>query len=86
MTKTSKYKGKKRALSRGHYRWYVYPGLGKRSANKYGPLIGSSDFYVTKKRWSDTFRSSQGRSSSCCPPKTTVCASGPWLRIRARSG
>jgi hypothetical protein len=50
MTKTWKYKGKKRALSRGHYRWYVYPGLGKRSANKYGPLIGSSDFYVTKKR------------------------------------
>jgi len=40
---------KKRALSRGHYRWYVYPGLGKRSANKYGPLIGSSDFYVVKR-------------------------------------
>jgi hypothetical protein len=50
MKKTWKYKGKKRALSRGHYRWFVYPGLGKRSANKYGPLIGSSDFYVTKKR------------------------------------
>jgi hypothetical protein len=50
MQKTWKYKGKKRALSRGHYRWYVYPGLGKRKANKYGPLIGSSDFFVTKKR------------------------------------
>jgi hypothetical protein len=44
------YKGRKRALARGHYRWYVYPGLGKRTANKYGPLIGSSDFFVTKKR------------------------------------
>ena len=43
------YKSKKRALSRGNYRWYVYPGLGKRSANRYGPLIGSSDFYVTKR-------------------------------------
>jgi hypothetical protein len=50
MQKTWKYKGKKRGLSRGHYRWYVYPGLGKRKANKYGPLIGSSDFFVTKKR------------------------------------
>jgi hypothetical protein len=50
MKQTWKYKGKKRALQRGHYRWYVYPGLGKRSANKYGPLIGASDFYVTKKR------------------------------------
>jgi hypothetical protein len=36
-------------LARGHYRWYVYPGLGKRSANKYGPLIGSSDFFVVKR-------------------------------------
>jgi hypothetical protein len=49
LAKTWKYKGKKRALSRGHYRWYVYPGIGKRSANKYGPLVGSSDFYVTKR-------------------------------------
>ena len=47
--KTWKYKGKKRALARGHYRWYVYPGLGKRTANKYGPLIGSSDFFVKKR-------------------------------------
>jgi hypothetical protein len=49
LAKTWKYKGKKRAFSRGHYRWYVYPGIGKRSANKYGPLVGSSDFYVTKR-------------------------------------
>jgi hypothetical protein len=40
---------KKRVLARGHYRWYVYPGLGKRSANKYGPLIGASDFFVVKR-------------------------------------
>jgi hypothetical protein len=26
-----------------------YPGLGKRTANKYGLLIGSSDFYVTRR-------------------------------------
>jgi hypothetical protein len=49
LKKTWTYKKKKRALSRGHYRWYVYPGLGKRSANKYGPLIGSSDFFFVKK-------------------------------------
>jgi hypothetical protein len=49
LKKTWTYNKKKRALSRGHYRWYVYPGLGKRSANKYGPLIGSSDFFFVKK-------------------------------------
>lgn len=49
LKKTWKYKGKKRTLARGHYRWYVYPGLGKRSANKYGPVIGSSDFFVRKR-------------------------------------
>jgi len=46
LKKTWKWNKRKRALARGHYRWYVYPGLGKRSANKYGPLIGSSDFFV----------------------------------------
>jgi hypothetical protein len=49
LKKAWKYKGKARKLNRGHYRWYVYPGIGKRTANKYGPLIGSSDFFVTKK-------------------------------------
>jgi len=49
LKKTWKWNKKKRSLVRGHYRWYVYPGIGKRSANKYGPLIGSSDFYVVKR-------------------------------------
>jgi hypothetical protein len=49
LKKAWKWNKKKHSLARGHYRWYVYPGLGKRSANKYGPLIGSSDFYVVKK-------------------------------------
>ncbi|MFL5981033.1 MAG: hypothetical protein ACJ74R_04920 [Gaiellaceae bacterium] len=49
LKKTWKWNKKKRALNRGHYRWYVYPGIGKRSANKYGPLIGASDFFVVKR-------------------------------------
>jgi hypothetical protein len=49
MKKSWTFKGKKRKLSAGHYRWYVYPGLGKRSANKYGPLVGQSDFYIKKR-------------------------------------
>jgi hypothetical protein len=49
LKKAWKWNKKKRTLARGHYRWYVYPGLGKRSANKYGPLIGASDFYVVKR-------------------------------------
>ena len=49
LKKAWKWNKKQHTLARGHYRWYVYPGLGKRSANKYGPLIGSSDFYVVKR-------------------------------------
>ena len=49
LKKAWKFNKKKQALARGHYRWYVYPGLGKRTANKYGPLIGSSDFFVKKR-------------------------------------
>jgi len=49
MQKTWKYKGKVRKVALGHYRWYVYPGLGKRTVHKYGPLIGQSDFFVAKR-------------------------------------
>jgi hypothetical protein len=49
MKKVWKFKGKQRTLARGRYRWYVYPGIGKRTAHKYGPLIGSSDFVVAKR-------------------------------------
>ena len=48
LKKAWKFNGKKRNLARGRYRWYVYPGVGKRSAHKYGPLIGQSDFIVRK--------------------------------------
>jgi hypothetical protein len=47
--KTWKWKARARKLQPGHYRWYVYPGIGKRSANKYGPLIGASDFFIAKR-------------------------------------
>jgi hypothetical protein len=49
MKKAWKFNKKKRTLARGHYRWYVYPGLGKRAAHKYGPLIGQSDFFIAKR-------------------------------------
>jgi hypothetical protein len=48
LKKSWTFNGKKRTLAKGRYRWYVYPGLGKRTAHKYGPLIGQSDFVVAK--------------------------------------
>jgi hypothetical protein len=38
------YRGKRYTLTPGHYRWYVWPGLGKRSRHHYGRLIGRSSF------------------------------------------
>jgi hypothetical protein len=49
MKKSWTFNGKHRTLAKGRYRWYVYPGIGKRTAHKYGPLIGQSDFVVTKR-------------------------------------
>jgi hypothetical protein len=49
MKKAWKYQSKARKLALGHYRWYVYPGIGKRTAHKYGPLIGQSDFFIAKR-------------------------------------
>jgi hypothetical protein len=33
-------------LTRGTYEWRVWPGLGKRKAHRYGPLLGHSTFIV----------------------------------------
>jgi hypothetical protein len=38
------YHGKRYRLHRGVYRWYVWPGFGTQSANKYGRLVGRSSF------------------------------------------
>ena len=40
------YSGRSYRLSRGVYRWYVWPGTGTRTAAHYGPLLGSSSFTV----------------------------------------
>lgn len=34
-------------LTPGSYRWYVWPGFGPRSANRYGKLVGTRSFIVT---------------------------------------
>lgn len=39
--------GRTYALSPGVYRWYVWGGLGRRSARKYSPVLGSSTFRVS---------------------------------------
>jgi hypothetical protein len=42
------YRGRRYRLSPGVYRWYVWPGRGPLSAGRYGRLLGSSTFVVTK--------------------------------------
>jgi Calx-beta domain len=49
LARTWRYGGKRYTLSPGTYRWYVWPGLQKRAASKYGPMLGDSSFTVKKK-------------------------------------
>jgi HYR domain-containing protein len=35
-------------LTPGLYRWYVFPGYGARGDSRYGPVLGTSTFIVTK--------------------------------------
>ncbi|MGB2953443.1 MAG: hypothetical protein WBB74_08615 [Gaiellaceae bacterium] len=42
------YQGRRYRLSPGRYRWFVWPGLGSPAANRYGRLLGQSDFVVTR--------------------------------------
>jgi hypothetical protein len=41
------HEGRRYHLVPGRYRWYVWPGYGRRAAKNYGRLIGSSSFVVT---------------------------------------
>jgi hypothetical protein len=42
------YQGRRYRLRPGVYRWYVWPGIGRISANRYGAMLGSSSFVVTR--------------------------------------
>jgi HYR domain/Fibronectin type III domain len=43
-----KYEGHRYRLTRGLYRWYVWPGLGARADVQYGDLLGSASFTVVR--------------------------------------
>jgi hypothetical protein len=49
LQKRWKLEGKAQSLTPGRYKWYVWPGIGKRAANKYGPALGESSFTVKAK-------------------------------------
>jgi hypothetical protein len=46
LQRTWVYSGRHYRLTRGVYRWYVWPGRGDRVRAQYGPLLGSSSFTV----------------------------------------
>ncbi|MGA8336118.1 MAG: hypothetical protein WB761_15330, partial [Solirubrobacteraceae bacterium] len=43
-----KFEGRRYRLKPGNYRWYVWPGLGRRKAGRYGHMIGSGTFVVVR--------------------------------------
>jgi hypothetical protein len=46
LRKTWKQRGQRYRLTRGTYRWYVWPGIGPKADSKYGALIGTSSFTI----------------------------------------
>jgi len=43
-----RFRGKRFRLAPGRYRWYVWPGFGRRAAHRYGRSLGSSTFRVIR--------------------------------------
>jgi hypothetical protein len=43
-----KYRGRRYRMTKGTYRWYVWPGIGAKADARYGPLLGSSSFNMTR--------------------------------------
>jgi hypothetical protein len=48
LKKRWRYAGKRRTLSAGTYSWYAWPGFGRRSAQRYGKLIASRRFRISR--------------------------------------
>jgi hypothetical protein len=48
LTKGWKYHGRRYRLTKGTYRWYVWPGIGAKADAKYGTLLGTSSFSITR--------------------------------------
>ena len=46
LPRTWKFEGRLHKLGKGTYRWYVWPGVGKRKNAKYGKLLGGSSFSI----------------------------------------
>jgi hypothetical protein len=46
LRRTWTFGGRQYHLRPGRYRWYVWPGYGRRAARNYGRLLGSSSFVV----------------------------------------
>jgi hypothetical protein len=43
-----RFEGRTYRLTPGRYRWYVWPGLGPRSASRYGKLVGTRTFVLVR--------------------------------------
>ncbi len=43
-----RFDGRLRRLAPGHYRWFVWPGYGKRAERRYGKRLGASAFTVAR--------------------------------------
>jgi hypothetical protein len=46
LARTWTFNGRRYNLTKGTYEWRVWPGIGKRAAHRYGPLLGHSTFIV----------------------------------------
>jgi hypothetical protein len=48
LRQTWRFEGHRYRLKPGKYRWYVWPGVGRRKAGRYGHMIGSGTFVVMR--------------------------------------
>ncbi len=48
LRRTWRFNGRLHRLKPGKYRWYVWPGFGRRKAGRYGHMIGSGAFVVVR--------------------------------------
>jgi hypothetical protein len=48
LTRSWRFAGRRRRLVPGTYTWYVWPGFGRRAERRYGAVLGSRTFTITR--------------------------------------
>lgn len=74
-----RFAGRHYRLTPGRYRWYVWPGFGRRAAGRYGPKVGMGTFVIERRPELGRARKSDQSARRVGAPLLGSMPSAAWL-------